>query len=147
MRIALVFLLIAVCSVCRAQQLKDAEVPANVKAVAAKQSNGQPITMWVLDKKRGKYIASIVSTTTVAGIEISLDGKWIETTAGVAPNKMPAAVMQAASDGFPGYELDNFFYVTSGDKSPYYSVDASSDDEDLTLTIDPNGKILKKETR
>ncbi|HEX6223259.1 MAG TPA: PepSY-like domain-containing protein [Chryseolinea sp.] len=147
MRVAFVVLFVSVCCVCRAQQIKEAEVPANVKAVAAKQSNGQPVTMWVLDKKRGKYIASIISTTAVAGIEISLDGKWIETTAGVAPDRMPAAVMRAATEEFPSYELDNFFYVTSPDKSPHYSVDASSDDEDLTLTIDPNGKILKKETR
>ena len=78
MRVAFVVLFISVCCVCRAQQIKEAEVPANVKTVAAKQSNGQPVTMWVLDKKRGKYIASVISTTAVAGIEISLDGKWID---------------------------------------------------------------------
>ena len=41
----------------------------------------------------------------------------------------------------------NFFYVTAPGKSPHYTVDASSDDEDLTLTIDPSGKILEKEQR
>jgi len=60
---------------------------------------------------------------------------------------LAAAVMKAASETFPAYELDNFFYVTAPDKAPYYSVDASSDDEDLTLTIDPDGKILEKEQR
>ena len=147
MRIPLVIFFMVLCSVCTAQQIKEAEVPANVKAVAVKQSNNQPISMWVLDKKRGKYIASIVTSTAVQGIEVSLDGKWIKTTSGVHPNKMPAAVMKTASESFPGYELDNFFYVTAPDKAPYYNVDASSDDEDLTLTVDPNGKILEKEQR
>ena len=127
--------------------MKETDVPATVQTMALKQSNNQPVNMWVLDKKRGKYIASVVTTTAVQAIEVSLDGKWIETTSGVPPDKMPSAVIKTASEGFPGYELDNFFYVTAPDKSPYYNVDASSDDEDLTLTIDQNGRILKKEQR
>src|SRR5687767_5298827 len=113
------------------QQLKETEVPSNVKAVALKQSNNQAITMWVLDKKRSKYVASVVSNTAMLGIEIGLDGKWLETTAGVRPDEMPTAVIKTVKDGFPGYELSNFFHVTTPGKSPYYTIDASSDDEDL----------------
>lgn len=131
---------------CAAQQLKEAEVPPNVSAIAQKQSNNHPITMWVLDKKRSKYIATVISNTTMLGIEISLDGKWIETTTAVLPDKMPAPVMTALKD-YSKYELDNFFYITSPDKSSYYTVDASSDDEDLTISVDPAGKILKKVQR
>src|SRR5688500_3412295 len=83
-----------------AQQIKESEVPANVKAVALKQSNNQPVTMWVLDKKRNKYVASIITEKAVQGIEIGLDGKWIETTAGVLPPNVPAPVMKAAKENF-----------------------------------------------
>ena len=103
--------------------------------------------MWVLDKTRAKYIATVISNTAVQGIEISLDGKWIETTSGVPPDNMPQAVLKTAKEGFPGYELDNYFYITTPDKSPYYTLNASSDDEDLTLSIDTKGKILEKKTR
>ena len=128
-----------------AQQIKESDVPANVKEVAMKQSSNQPITMWVLDKELNKYLATVVSATAVLAIEISLDGKWIETTAGVFPDKMPAPVMKAATDGFPGYELGQLLlHYNPGQKSPYYIVDASSDDEGLTLTIDPKGKILER---
>jgi hypothetical protein len=147
MRIPLFLFFITICSVCAAQQIKETDVPAGVKTVALKQSNNQPITMWVLDKKRGKSVASVISNTAVQGIEITLDGKWIETTSGVRPDNMPAAVLKTAQEGFQGYELDNYFYITAPDKSPYYTVDASSDDEDLTLSIDPNGKILEKKQR
>jgi hypothetical protein len=142
-----VLLFLLVSFACTAQQIKESEVPSNVKSVALKQSNNQPVTMWVLDKKRGKYVASVISQTAVQGIEISLDGKWIETTSGVLPPNVPAAVMNAAKEGFPGYELDNFFYITTPDKSPYYTINASSDEEDLTLSIDPNGKVLEKKER
>lgn len=130
-----------------AQQIKESEVPANVKATALKQNDNQPTTMWVLDKKRGKYIASVMSNTAMRVIEISLDGKWIETTDAVLPPKMPAVVLNAAKKDYGSYELDNFFYVTSPDTAPYYSIDASSDDEDLTLKISPDGKIISKENR
>jgi len=147
MRISILLFALVLAFSSAAQQIKESDVPANVKVLALKQSSNEPITMWVLDKKRNKYIATVVSTTAVMGIEISLDGNWIETTAGVFPDKMPAPVMKAAADGFPGYELDNYFYITTPDKSPYYIVDASSDDEGLTLSIDPKGKILEKKQR
>jgi hypothetical protein len=89
----------------------------------------------------------VVSNTAMLGIEIGLDGKWIETTQAVFPEKMPAAVMKGAKDGFPGYELSNFFYITTPDNSAYYTINASSDDEDLTLSIEPGGKILEKKQR
>jgi hypothetical protein len=130
-----------------AQQIKETEVPDNVRATAQKQNDNQPVTMWVLDKNRGKYIASIFSNTEMRIIEVSLDGKWIETTEGILPAKMPATVMNAAKKDFGAYELDNFVYITTPDKEPYYNIDASSDDEDLTLTISPDGKLLMKETR
>jgi hypothetical protein len=147
MRISILLFALVLSFPSAAQQIKESDVPSNVKAVALKQSNNQPITMWVLDKKRNKYVATVVSTTAVMGIEVSLEGNWIETTAGVFPDKMPAPVMKAAVESFPGYELDNYFYITTPDKSPYYTVDASSDDEDLMLSIDSNGKILEKKQR
>lgn len=143
----LVLVLLTLSFFSEAQQIKESEVPADVRAVASRQTNSQPVTMWVLDKKRGKYIATLISNTAVKGIEISLDGKWIETTEGVLLANVPAPVMKAAKDGFSGYELDNFFCVTAPGKSPHYTIDASSDHEDLTLTIDQNGKILEKEVR
>jgi hypothetical protein len=130
-----------------AQQIKESEVPANVKAVASKQTNSQPVTMWVLDKKRGKYIASVINTTTFKGIEISLDGKWIETMEGLQAASLPAPVIKAATDGFPSFELSNFSYITSPGNPPYYAIDASSDEEDLRLFIDPNGNVLEKKQR
>jgi len=68
-----VLLVLLVLSIaCAAQQVKGSEVPANVKAVASKQSNNQPVTMWVLDKKRNKYVASVITQTAVQGIELDL---------------------------------------------------------------------------
>lgn len=130
-----------------AQVVKESEVPSNVRATALQQNKNEAVSSWVLDKKRGKYVATTISTTAMRGIEVSLDGKWIQTTEAVLPQNMPAAVMSSARKAYTDYELDNFFYVTEPDKRPYYSIDASSDEEDLTLTIDPSGKILEKKSR
>ena len=143
----LILVLVTLSFTSLAQQIKENEVPANVREVASAQTNSHPVTMWVLDKKRGKYVASLISDTSMKGVEISLDGKWIETTEAILPSNVPAPVMRVAKDNFPDYELDNFFLITAPGKASHYSVDASSDDEDLTLTIDLTGKILKKEQR
>lgn len=134
-------------SAAMAQVVKETEIPSNVRATALKQNKNEAVSSWVLDKKRGKYIATTISITAMRGIEVSLDGKWIQTTEAVLPQNMPAAVMSSARKAYAGYELDNFFYITEPDKQPYYSIDASSDEEDLTVTIDPSGKILEKTTR
>lgn len=140
-------LLVSTTLITLGQQIKESEVPANVKATVLKQNDNQPATMWVVDKKRGKYVASVISNTAMRVIEIDLNGNWIETTEAVLPPKMPASVMNAAKKDFGSYELDNFFYVTAPDQAPYYMIDASSDEEDLTLHISPEGKILSKEAR
>jgi len=130
-----------------AQIVKEGDVPHNVRATAVKQNKNEPVSSWVLDKNRERYVATTISVTAMRGIEISLEGDWLQTTEGVLPQKMPAAVMASAKKSCPEFELDNFFYVTAPGAPPFYSVDASSEDEDFTLSIDPAGKILEKESR
>ena len=140
-----VFLLVT--AYCSGQVVKDADVPAVVKATALKQNKNEAVQSWVLDKNRGKYIATTLRSNTLRGIEVSFDGKWLQTTESILPHNMPPVVMNAAKSACPAHELSNLFYITQPEKAAYYTIDASSDDEDVTLTIDPSGKILEKEVQ
>ncbi|MEJ1237190.1 hypothetical protein WBG78_03615 [Chryseolinea sp. T2] len=142
---AILFLLVS--AYCSGQVVKDADVPAVVKATAIKQNKNEAVQSWVLDKNRGKYIATTLHANVLRGIEISFDGKWLQTTESILPQNMPSAVIGAAKKEYPEHELSNLFYITQPDKASYYTIDASSDDEDVTLTIDPSGKILEKEVQ
>lgn len=147
MKIFSLALLVISTTFCHAQVLKEAEVPAHVKAMALKQNKNAPVQSWVLDKNRGKYIATTLTANALRGIEVSLEGKWLQTTESILPQNIPQTVMNAAKQAYPKHEFSNLFYVTQPDKAPYYSVDASSDDEDVTLTIDPDGKILETDVQ
>lgn len=147
MKIFSLVVLLVITTFCHAQVVKEAEVPAHVKATALKQNKNTPVQSWVLDKNRGKYIATTLTANALRGIEISLDGKWLQTTESILPQNMPQTVMNAAKKAYPKHEFSNLFYVTQPDKASYYTVDASSDDEDVTLTIDPTGKILETEVQ
>jgi hypothetical protein len=131
-----------------AQQVKEADVPANIRIVVAQQSDKQPITLWVLDKNRKKYIASIIRVPVLRNIEVSLDGKWLRTTDALSPDKFPAAVMNTVQTGFldKGYKGSNYTFIQEP-ASRRYAIDLSSDDEDLHLVLDPSGKVLSNEAR
>lgn len=131
-----------------AQQVKEGEVPVNIRTVVAQQNDKQPVTLWVLDKNRKKYIASIIHVPVLRNIEVSLDGKWLRTTDALSPDKFPAAVIQTLRADFlnKGYEGSNYVFIQEP-ASKRYAVDLSSDDEDLHLVLDPSGKVLSKEAR
>ena len=131
-----------------AQQVKEADVPANIRTVVKQYSDKQPITLWVLDNKRKKYIASIIRVPVLRNIEVSLDGKWLRTTDALSPDQFPSVVMGAVRESFlnKGYEGSNYIYIQEpGNKR--YAVDVSSDEEDLHVVLDPSGKVLSKEAR
>lgn len=142
------FLLWCMSSTAFAQQIKEAEVPANIRTVVTQQSDKQPVTLWVLDKKRKKYIASIIRVPVLRNIEVSLDGKWLCTTDALTSDQFPLVVMQTVRESFldKGYEGSNYIYIQEPG-SKRYAVDLSSDDEDLHVVLDPAGKVLSKEAR
>lgn len=131
-----------------AQQVKESEVPANIRAVVTQQSDKQPITLWVLDKNRKKYIASIIRVPVLRNIEVSLDGKWLRTTDALSPDQFPSVVMHTVRESFlnKGYEGSNYIYIQEP-ANKRYAVDLSSDDEDLHVVLDSAGKVLSKDAR
>ena len=146
----LIFLLVAVLTtaLCNAQVVKESQVPANVKAVANTKLEGLKVGSWVLDKNRGYYVGTATSKDIFKMVTISLDGKWIETNQALQPGQVPAAIMASLKKNYlsKGYEGSNYVFVTDT-KGKYYMADMSSDDEDLEITLDTNGKILKKEAQ
>jgi hypothetical protein len=146
--IFLFFLIVCSRTATFAQQVKEAEVPANIRTVATQQSDKQPITLWVLDKNRKKYIASIIRVPVLRNIEVSLDGKWLRTTDAVSPDQFPAVVMRVVRESFldKGYDGSNYIYIQEPG-SKRYAVDVSSDEEDLHVVLDASGKVLSKEAR
>jgi hypothetical protein len=131
-----------------AQKVTEKEVPSNIVSIAKAKSKGHPVSMWVRDPNRNKYIATILSEPTVMLIEVSMKGEWLATQNALQEESFPAAPMKTIRDKYlsNGYEGSNYIFVEEPGRA-YYLVDVSSDDEDLEIMLDTNGKILKAEAR
>jgi hypothetical protein len=81
-------------------------------------------------------------------IEIDMNGDWLSTYHTMTEENFPSAVMKMIKDSYisKGYEADNFLFVEKPGLS-FYMVDVSSDDENLQIKLDANGKISEKKIR
>jgi hypothetical protein len=145
--VAFLFVAITITHI-NAQKVDEKDVPANIVSIAKSKSKGQAITMWVKDPKRSKYIATIMNNTAPLMVEISMKGEWLETDNLIREEQLPASVSRTLKENYlsKGYEADNFVFIEAPVKS-YYQVDVSSEDENLSLKIDSEGKILSKQIR
>jgi hypothetical protein len=132
----------------QAQKIEEKDVPARIVSVAKEKSKGQQVTMWVRDKNREKYLASIFNSAVYMLIEIDMKGEWLSTYHTMTKENFPSAVMQTIKDTYTnkGYEADNFLFVEKPGLS-FYMVDVSSDDENLQIKLDASGKISEKKIR
>ncbi|WP_293301269.1 PepSY-like domain-containing protein [Pedobacter sp. UBA4863] len=120
-------------------------LPFVIKSTVDTKAKGHKISKWVNDHQRKKYIV-VISNGSV--IEIDLQGKWLRTTQPLPENKLPSALKSAIKPYLnKGFEIDNYILIDDAFNGKFYMVDITSDDEDSTLSIDMNGKLLKKEKR
>ncbi len=124
------------------------DIPAQVRTVAESKTGGHKITKWFTDKKGGKYVATVLNEETFRTIEVDTKGKWLRTMQVFQPDKAPDAITKAVAPYLKkGYEADNYILTDDASEGKYFTVDLSSDDDDATLYLSPEGKVLKKEER
>ncbi len=124
------------------------DIPAQVRSAAESKTGGYKITQWVSDRQGGKYIATVLNKETFRIIEIDTKGKWLRTSQAFQPDSVPDIIIQAlAAYVKDGYETDNYTLVEDAAKGTYYTVDLTSDDDDTTLYLSTEGKVIKKEKR
>lgn len=132
-----------------AQTVDEKEVPSNVRSVVAEHIAGHPVSLWVKDKNRDKYVATVLSENMLRIVEVSMSGKWIATTDGLMESKVPSVVMKTIQEKYvsKGYEASNFQFVRESDGTNFYGADMSSEDRDLFVTFSLKGQVLQEEER
>ncbi|MBT1698421.1 hypothetical protein KK083_16140 [Fulvivirgaceae bacterium PWU4] len=146
--ILFLLLLLLLCHFSHAQKVDEKDVPANIAAAVKARSGGSPVTMWVRDQNRGKYIATLISPTAFKLIEVDMKGQWLGTQTALQEVDFPAAPMKTIREKYlsKGYEGSNYVFVEEPGRT-YYTVDVSSEDEDLAVELDASGRILEAKTR
>lgn len=131
-----------------AQKVAEKDVPANIALAVKARSGGSPVTMWVRDQNRGKYIATVISPAAFKLIEVDMKGQWLGTQSALQEVDFPAAPMKTIREKYlsKGYEGSNYVFVEEPGRT-YYTVDVSSEDEDLEVELDASGRILEAKAR
>src|SRR5690606_3638807 len=139
--VVLFFCFVLIAHAARGQKVEEKSVPADIRSVAKAQLDGHAVGLWVLDKARDKYVASVLNETLFRTVEISLSGKWLATTDALQENKVPTAVMKAIQEKYmaKGFEASNYQFVRDSKAGLFYSVELTSDERDLYLTLSEKG--------
>ncbi|MCF8462169.1 MAG: PepSY-like domain-containing protein [Flavobacteriales bacterium] len=74
----------------------------------------------------------------------SADGTWKETEHEIAKSEIPAAVQNALNTEFAGYKIEES-EISETAEGTVYEFELEKGESDLEVTVDANGKILKKE--
>ena len=136
----------------QAQAIDEKGVPANIRSVAEDHLGEDPVSLWVLDRNRDKYVATVLIETRFRTVEISLSGKWIATTDALPEAKVLQVVKQTiqekyATRGFEISNISNYQFVRDSSGTSFYSAEMTSDDQDLYVTFNSKGQVLREEER
>lgn len=142
------FCLVLVAHATLGQKVEEKNVPADIRSVATAQLNGH-VDLWILDKARNKYVASVMNEAVFRPVEISLTGKWLATTDALPESKIPTVVMKTIREKYlnKGFEGSNYQFVRDSKAASFYSVELISDDGDIYVKLNEKGQVVHEEER
>jgi hypothetical protein len=128
------------------KQIEKSEVRAEIR-----MEGGKGIIVKLAAPKY-VYEAEFLKEGRTAEIQVAPDGtvveavKWVDEEAvekeeAIAPDALPAAVLQALAKAYPGYKILQAEVTTEGGKS--YELQIEVDGKKTAVAIDPSGKIIK----
>jgi hypothetical protein len=112
------------------EAFKTAYPQAVIKGTDKETENG--VTYYEIESVDGEINRNLLYTA---------DGKVFEIEEAIAPEALPAAVLQALDKAYPGYKILKAEVTTEGGKS--YELQIQVDGQKIGVAVDPSGKIIK----
>jgi hypothetical protein len=109
-----------------AQQIKQTEVPAIVKASFTKMIPGAKQTKW--DKENGQYEASYVNGQHKGSVLFAADGRWAEREVVVPVNQLPKQAIQYMQQHYKTQPLKGAARITMANGDVQYEAEISGKD-------------------
>ncbi|RTL54389.1 MAG: hypothetical protein EKK39_04470 [Sphingobacteriales bacterium] len=119
-----------------AQKLKEAQVPAAVKAAFAKHFPGVT-AKW--EKEDANYEAGFHQNGKEMSALFDANGKLSETEAAIPIAALPAAVRQYIQKNHPGKKIKEASHITLADGTVHYEAEVNGED----LIFDAAGNFIK----
>ena len=126
-----------------AMNQKDEKIPAAAKTgFAAKFPTAQKVK-WSIEKP-GEFEAEFILNKLETSALFDAKGNLLETEAEINAKELPQAVKATLAKEFAGYKLDEIEKVTDAKGITTFEIQASKDKDELEISLDANGKLLKK---
>lgn len=136
---------IALCfglSYANAQQLKEAEVPANVKDGFAKKYPGSKVDEW--EKEGADYEAEFHLNKVESSAVFDANGTFKELEQEFKMSELPKAVIDYCTKNYFGYKLSEAAKIINATGKVIYEAEMSKGKENFDALFDDKGNFIKK---
>jgi hypothetical protein len=136
---------IALCfglSYANVQQLKEAEVPANVKDGFAKKYPGSKVDEW--EKEGADYEAEFHLNKVESSAVFDASGTFKELEQEIKTSALPKAVTDYCTKNYAGYKLSEAAKITDAAGKVMYEAEMEKDKMHFDALFDANGNFIKK---
>lgn len=124
----------------------DVIAPKKVEKAFQKMYPGAQRAEWEL--KRDVYVAEFKIDGKDIEAWFNADGTWMRSKEDVSQKEVPAEVKKTVKDTYPGWRSEDYELVTDARGYKHYVVELEKEGEqDKTVRISPNGKILQMPER
>jgi len=126
-----------------AGNIKSSSVPAVVKSYVEKTYPRVSPVEWNYEEKGNYYNAEFKIDGAEYSVDISPEGRLINSTSEIAAAQLPAAVNAYIGRQFPGFQVEEARKLVRRG-STYYEVDIHGQNSSQMLTFSESGKLLDK---
>ena len=138
---------IALClgfTIANAQDMKEAEVPANVKKGFATKYPSSKVDQW--EKEGTEYEAEFHLNKVESSAVFTADGTFKELEQEIKTTELPKTVTDYCTKTFVGYKLSEAAKITDANGKVMYEAEMSKGKEHFDAIFDSNGSFIKKST-
>ena len=122
-----------------AQKVKEAEVPAEVKASFTKKYAAAKVKGW--EKEKGNYEAEFDYNKAEMSVVMDPKGNILETETEINVSELPKAVASYCAEKYKGKKVKEASKIVNAKGETTYEAEI----EKMDVIFDANGKFLKEE--
>lgn len=121
------------------------DVPGNVKTVFSKKFPNALKVKWD-NEEENEWEAEFKMDGKIYSANFDNDGNWMETEYEISANDIPAIVKATLKKDFTDYKIEESELSETPD-GKVYEFELEKGKEEIKVTIDMNGKVVKKEAK
>ncbi|MCC7534022.1 MAG: PepSY-like domain-containing protein [Bacteroidia bacterium] len=129
-----------------AQELKERNVPSEVKQAFQEKYPNTYVYEWEWKRKKSLYKAEFMWKRLKYEAYFTKEGKWILSEYEIAAHELPEVVHKAIASGeYANWEIDDIDVIHSPEHEVSYEIEVKRNKQKRKLYYLPDGKLLRTE--